>query len=100
MGWWSTNREGVSLLSESEVVDGIEMVWGDGPADILGAAIDKIDKEFLQEWGRPTTTDELIAAMRFSYARVWALGKNGNVVRRGSDPHQAVLAAEEGSRFP
>jgi len=85
MGWWSTNREGISLLSESEVVDGVEMVWGDGPADILADAIVAIDKEFIDEWGRPATTDELIAGMRFTYGTVWPEESGEPLNRAGSD---------------
>lgn len=63
MGWWSTNEDGVSFISFSEEV---EMVWGDSVADILDAAIDRIDKEFQSAWGRRATTEELVAGVRFS----------------------------------
>lgn len=66
MGWWSTNRGGYSFTEE----EGEEMAWGDGPADILGDAIDAIDGEFLEAWGRPATTHELVAGMRFSYPTI------------------------------
>ena len=60
MGWWTTNEEGVSFVES-------ELSWGDGPADILDEALEQIDKEFIEAWGRPATTEELLAGLKFSY---------------------------------
>jgi hypothetical protein len=53
MGWWS--------------IDGMEggRVMGDGPADIMGAALEKIQKEYQEDWGRPATKTELRACFNF-----------------------------------
>lgn len=66
MGWWSTDRSGHSFRDN----EGVDMVWGDTVADIIGEALDQIDEEFVLEWGRPATKDELIAGIRFSYDRI------------------------------
>jgi hypothetical protein len=63
MGWWSTNKKGHSFSGSGE------MVWGDGPADLMGDALEKIIEEFVSDWGRPPTIDELHAGLDFS-ARV------------------------------
>lgn len=64
MGWWSTDESGVSFVGDGE------MMWGDGPADIIDNAIDEIEKAFLEGLGRKPTQDELISGMTFS-ARVY-----------------------------
>jgi hypothetical protein len=64
MGWWTQNEEGHSFA----LVEAKEMVWGDGPADILGEAVCLIDKEFKRDWGRRATLGELIAGLKFSAA--------------------------------
>lgn len=58
MGWWNQSTEGASFAGE--------LTWGDGPADILGDALAKIDDEFMREWGRTPTADELKAGLLFS----------------------------------
>ena len=61
MGWWSTNKEGASLLVEQT-----GMLWGDSVADIVDDAVDKIVTVFKEDVGRPPTKDELVAGFRFS----------------------------------
>ena len=61
MGYWNTNPDGASLLSEDT-----GMVWGDAPADILGEAIDQIIAVFIEDIGRKPTEAELVAGMKFS----------------------------------
>ena len=51
MGWWS--------ISES-------MVNGDGPADHMDNAIDKIVQEYLKSFGRKPYKEELQAILEFS----------------------------------
>lgn len=62
MGWWDTNEKGQSFIpSENE-----EMVWGDGPADILDDAISQIISEFQRVWDRKPTLAEMRAGFIFS----------------------------------
>lgn len=63
MGWWSTDKHGHSFAKDA---DDPEMVWGDGPADILDAALAKIIGEFQTDWGRKPTISELRAGLEFS----------------------------------
>ena len=60
MGWWSQSEEGVSFA------EGSELVWGDGPADIIDEALAEIDKEFEDAYGRKPTNVELLAGFKFS----------------------------------
>ena len=50
MGWWPI---------------GHEMVNGDGPADILGAAVDDTIMLYLEDLGRKPYREELVAALQF-----------------------------------
>lgn len=61
MGWWTTNRAGDSFVAEP----GQDMVWGDGPADVMDGALVRIVAEFERAWGRKPTGEELIAGLRF-----------------------------------
>lgn len=63
MGWWSTDKQGNSFAKDA---DAPEMVWGDAPADTMGDALNEIIKEFMSDWGRPPTMDELHAGLEFS----------------------------------
>lgn len=63
MGWWTQNKKGHSF-AENE--DGIEMVWGDGPADAMDNAIDQIVADFERVEGRRPTKDEMRAGLEFS----------------------------------
>ncbi|BBX30480.1 hypothetical protein B7435_16735 [Mycolicibacterium peregrinum] len=60
MGWWNTTAEGDSFAVDSA------LVWGDGPADLMGDALQKIIEEFGEAWDRPPTMEELTAGLRFS----------------------------------
>jgi len=62
MGWWSTDKHGHSFAKDA---DDPEMVWGDGPADALGDALDIIIREFQEDWGRKPTMSELRAGLEF-----------------------------------
>lgn len=59
MGWWSSGEDGASFANS-------ELIWGDGPADIMDNALDKIVKEFQEDWQRKPTRKELIAGLLFS----------------------------------
>lgn len=64
MGYWNTNQQGSSLLTEDT-----GMYWGDAPADIMSAAIDKIRKTFREDVGREPTIGEIRAGMEFALMR-------------------------------
>lgn len=40
---------------------------GDGPADIMGAAFEDVNGEYLREWGRPATPEEMEAVFDFVF---------------------------------
>jgi hypothetical protein len=63
MGWWTQDAEGHSF---SHVKEGPELIWGDGPADILDDAILAIKKEFRERAGRDLTAEEMRAGFEFS----------------------------------
>lgn len=61
MGWWNQDAEGHSLIPEET-----GLVWGDGPADVMGAALDEIVALFEAVVGRKPTMDELKGGLLFS----------------------------------
>lgn len=75
MGWWGANEGGDSLQPNGS------LTWGDGPADIIDNALDEIDKEFEQAWGRKPTLAELQSGLLFS-ARVRYDGNEGDLAAR------------------
>jgi hypothetical protein len=60
MGYWRTDRAGVSFQDDGTGI------WGDGPADILGPAVDKIVAEFEEHVGRKPTAGEMRAGLNFT----------------------------------
>lgn len=62
MGWWEQDREGHSFSTDE---DDATLLWGDGPADILAAAVDKVIEEFKRDWGRLPTKTEVRAGLEF-----------------------------------
>jgi len=63
MGWWSISKEKAGIDWTGETDTG--MYNGDGPADIMGPAVDELVKLFEEEWGRKPYMAELIAAVKF-----------------------------------
>jgi len=79
MGWWKikdiktgqvdfdhkcpTNRQFVNAVPGKEP-EGI-LFNGDGPADLMGAILRKISKQYETAWKRPAKKDELIACFNF-----------------------------------
>lgn len=61
MGWWRATKDGGSLAMEET-----GLIWGDGPADVMGPALDAIIAQFEMEWNRKPTMDELISGVIFS----------------------------------
>lgn len=66
MGWWNARLDGASLQQQET-----GLVWGDGPADWMDGAIDKIVAEFDEAWGRRPTRAEMEAGLRFSLGGDW-----------------------------
>lgn len=62
MGWWTQNEQGHSFAHAEEE----EMLWGDGPADVMDIALAAIANEFEQAQGRGPTDAELRAGLEFS----------------------------------
>ena len=60
MGWWEQDEEGHSFAV------GSGMMWGDGPADVMGDAIHQVRLMFRDEGGREPTIGELRAGLEFS----------------------------------
>jgi len=73
MGWWNSSPEGASLQSED---DG--HYWGDGPADVMDAAIEEIREQFRLSMGREPMLSELLAGVRFSSSIIDELTPEGS----------------------
>lgn len=65
MGYWEMNKSVAELMGDSVNAE-VESVWGDGPADIMGEAIDEIVKEFEEDYGRVPTKTEIVKGLLFS----------------------------------
>lgn len=76
MGWWkivNVESGGIDWNFDSggpninATIDNItnELVNGDGPADIMGDAIEKVIKEYEKEWKRKPKVRELQAVFNF-----------------------------------
>ena len=89
MGWWKINsveKGGIAC----DTKEGQELYNGDGPADLMGEALDKIAHEYQISFGRYPKREELLACFNFcsnpfvkedgSY--VPFKDKNGNKVKR------------------
>lgn len=79
MGWWKidsvergqidcshkcpTNPQIVNAVPGRESVDA--MYNGDGPADLMGPVLRKIDAQYVAAWGRSAKADELRAVFNF-----------------------------------
>lgn len=61
MGWWNAKANGASLQS-----DDTGILWGDGPADLMGDAVDRIVEEFERCVERRPTKVELRAGLEFT----------------------------------
>ena len=59
---------------------------GDGPADVIDAAIKEVDKLYQDAWGRPPTEFEMRAALNFCY-NGWVHGRE--------NPQPELLDAEQ-----
>jgi hypothetical protein len=61
MGWWASGTDG-PFPAEGE----LELIWGDGPADIIDGAFREIAREFVDNVGRKPTVAELRNGLEFS----------------------------------
>lgn len=62
MGWWETDPVQAAKV---ELVAGADHFWGDGPADILDAALEEIREQFRMSVGREPLISEILAGVRF-----------------------------------
>lgn len=60
MGYWKHGEDGHSFALDSE------LIWGDSPADIMGAAVEEIIEVFRRDRERLPTQAELDAGLLFS----------------------------------
>ena len=78
MGWWQTindgsgqidwdvKRDGSNLINAIPGRDNPKMMYnGDGPADIMSAALDDIESEYIKAWKRKPTYQELLDCFHF-----------------------------------
>lgn len=79
MGWWemtNTKFGGIDLdkaLRRSQgkkVAPNTGLVMGDGPADIMGAALHKIVRQYKRDWGREPTRREIKACFNFCFGGI------------------------------
>lgn len=63
MGYWKQNEQGVSF---ADAKNHGELIWGDWPADIMGAALKEIIAAFEQDRNRLPTEAEIKAGLLFS----------------------------------
>lgn len=63
MGYWEQNENGVSFAQSRNHET---LIWGDQPADILGAALKEIISVFERDKGRLPTENEIKAGLLFS----------------------------------
>lgn len=66
MGYWEQSETGASFSWRDG--DGAPFIWGDTPADIVGAAINGVVAAFLHDVGRLPSRGELMAGITFSTA--------------------------------
>lgn len=67
MGWWTQNEQGESF--ERVPYGEEEMWWGDGPADVIDAALAAVVVDFHRGLGRAPTVAELEAGLKFSLGK-------------------------------
>jgi len=69
MGWWGiSNVSSGGLPREDEPQlkrDDVELVTGDGPADVMDKCVDKIAHMYKDAFGRWPQKDELVAVLNF-----------------------------------
>jgi hypothetical protein len=71
MGWWNAGKYGgiAEMQGPRDNASERDEFWGDGPADILDGALDQIEQEFQEVWGRKPYISELRQGLEFSLGR-------------------------------
>ena len=62
MGYWEQNENGVSFAQSRNHET---LIWGDQPADIMGAAVKEIIAVFQRDRGQPPSENEIKAGLLF-----------------------------------
>jgi len=65
MGWWQVGDIKSGGISTPNNDDPSPIYNGDGPADIMAVALDRISALYQQAHGRPAKKEELTAAFNF-----------------------------------
>lgn len=67
MGWFAVSAAGGSYPDDTiSLTGGGDLMWGDGPADLLDTAIEAIIAEFEAHDERPPTKAEIRAGLEFA----------------------------------
>jgi 2'-5' RNA ligase len=90
-GWWATN--GTQDLPTGHPD---KRVIGDGPADIMDAAMADIDMAYRQSYGRPAYPEELAAVWRFTFGPMREDGMDSSVWPENKWVDEAASAAGVG----
>lgn len=74
-GWWSIDKNG-KMVSKEDTEE--QLYIGDGPADIMGNAIEKIFYEYIRAFKRPPKRKEIQAVFNFCSNPVRYFGEPEN----------------------
>ena len=105
MGWWRVkdpNSGGIDWSHQAQGAGGLvnalpgqeseedALYNGDGPADIMGAALREVNKEYKEVWGREAKIEELQAVFNFCLGGI-------RVEREDDDPEESEESEEDGA---
>ena len=67
MGWWKIDSdEHGQIVNAVPGRDSVDAMYnGDGPADLMGSVLRKIDAQYVAAWGRSAQADELREVFNF-----------------------------------
>lgn len=103
-GWWAISPDDLDIKPPPVYKGGLMNAFpgtdpadaalynGDGPADLMSAALDDIDLEYRRTWGRPAKPDELKAVFEFVFRPV----ESGDV--KLNEEMDKVASAEDGKK--
>lgn len=86
MGYWQQTKDGHSLTMEDT-----GLIWGDQPADIMGAALDEIIRVFTRDRGCLPTEAEVKAGLMFSLP---------HALEKAQDSFEVVMGTDEATGLP
>ena len=69
MGWWNIRDQSGQIDWEHK--SSSEQLIGDGPADIMDHALDRICEQYEDSWGRQPKQEELSALLNFCSGRFY-----------------------------